>query len=129
MAAKPIETKPAPKPAPKPVATPAPKPAAKGEATMKPDTKPDTKPELGLCHALLGLIGADGTELTGPELAVDCDDAVVFRPGADATPDSLLLHLRSRAVTLRVTGLEDRPRVSFLRGFSAPVRVNYPRDA
>ena len=56
MAAKPIETKPAPKPAPKPVATPAPKPAAKGEATMKPDTKPDTKPELGLCHALLACL-------------------------------------------------------------------------
>jgi len=88
----------------------------------------DDKPPLHV-PVLLGLIGADGTELTGPELAVDCDDAVVFRPGADATPDSLLLHLRSRAVTLRVTGLEDRPRVSFLRGFSAPVRVNYPRDA
>ena len=45
MAAKPIETKPAPKPAPKTAA----KTAAKGEAT----TKLDTKPELGLCNALL----------------------------------------------------------------------------
>jgi len=78
----------------------------------------------------LGLIGADGAELTAADLPVETDgDAVAFRAGAGETPDSLLLHLRARTTTVRFPGHAERPHVSMLRGFSAPVRLDYPRAA
>ncbi|NIP16258.1 MAG: aminopeptidase N, partial [Pseudomonadales bacterium] len=42
---------------------------------------------------------------------------------------SLLVHLREPVTEIRIPGLAKRPAVSFLRGFSAPVRVDYPRDS
>jgi len=78
----------------------------------------------------LGLISADGAELTAADLPVETDgDAVEFRPGEGETPDGLLLHLRARAATVKFPGHAVRPHVSMLRGFSAPVRLDYPREA
>ncbi len=77
---------------------------------------------------LFGVLDADGREITGPELAVECSDVIERRSGSGATADALLLHLRSPRVTVRLPGHRRRPRVSFLRGFSAPVHVRYPRS-
>jgi aminopeptidase N len=72
---------------------------------------------------LLGLLDADGRELTGAALEAAATDPLERR-----TDDGcLLLHLRSAEATLTVRSLEAKPRVSLLRGFSAPVRVVYPR--
>ena len=71
---------------------------------------------------LLGLLGADGRELAGDGLELTGDAQVEWR-GA-----SLLLHLREAAASLQVHGLNEEPRLSFLRGFSAPVRVQLPRS-
>jgi aminopeptidase N len=72
---------------------------------------------------LFGLLDADGRELCGPTLQVEASDPLELRAGES----SLLLHLRSAAATVTVRGLDAKPRVSLLRGFSAPVRVAYPR--
>ncbi|HEX7036916.1 MAG TPA: aminopeptidase N [Pseudomonadales bacterium] len=76
---------------------------------------------------LLGLLDAQGNDLDPDTLEVDASDPVESR----RTPSgqSLLLHLRSAQAKLTVRGSAERPRVSFLRGFSAPVRVDYPRPA
>jgi aminopeptidase N len=76
---------------------------------------------------LLGLLDPQGRDIAG---AVDPDasDALELRRGAGGA-DSLLLQLRSPRATVTFRGLTARPRVSFLRGFSAPVRVEYPRPA
>jgi aminopeptidase N len=88
------------------------------------------QPEKAPFHVpvLLGLLDADGRDLAGPDLDVSATDPVELRPASGAGSSSLLLHLRSAAATVTVRGLTERPRVSFLRGFSAPVRVRYPRD-
>jgi aminopeptidase N len=78
---------------------------------------------------VIGLLDADGRDLAGPGLDVEASDPLELRPGAAGAPDSLLLHLRSAEATLTVRGLAAKPRVSLLRGFSAPVRVDYPRPA
>ena len=72
---------------------------------------------------LLGLLGEDGGDLVeaGLEFA---GGAEVERRGS-----SLLVHLREATTHLRVRGLGQAPRLSLLRGFSAPVRVHYPRAA
>ena len=70
---------------------------------------------------MLALLSADGA-------AIDCDQ---FRWQSDARVEvregSLLLHLRTAVTTLKVSGLDAEPQVSFLRGFSAPVRVAFDR--
>jgi aminopeptidase N len=80
---------------------------------------------------LLGLLDDQGRNLAGSSLDVHATDTIEVRCGAAATAgaDSLLLHLRSAQATVTFQGLTGRPRVSFLRGFSAPVRVSYPRPA
>ena len=72
---------------------------------------------------LLGLLGEHGEDLleAGLEFA---GGAEVERRGP-----SLLVHLREATTQLRVRGLGQAPRLSLLRGFSAPVRVHYPRSA
>ncbi len=70
---------------------------------------------------LLGLVGADGRGLAVEELDIECSQAYEVRG------DSLLVHLREADCQLRVSGLQAKPVVSFLRGFSAPVKVAYPR--
>ena len=42
--------------------------------------------------------------------------------------DGWLLELRESNCVVKATGLEHKPVVSFLRGFSAPVRVQYDRS-
>ncbi|MYK28710.1 MAG: aminopeptidase N, partial [Gammaproteobacteria bacterium] len=83
------------------------------------------QPEKAPFHipVLMGLLGADGRELTVSDLRIASDDATVEVRGA-----SLLAHLREPTTTLEVDGLATPPAVSFLRGFSAPVRVRYPRS-
>ncbi|MYG14271.1 MAG: aminopeptidase N, partial [Gammaproteobacteria bacterium] len=83
------------------------------------------QPEKAPFHipVLMGLLGADGRELTVSDLRIASDDAAVEVRGA-----SLLAHLREPTTTLEVDGLATPPAVSFLRGFSAPVRVRYPRS-
>ena len=83
------------------------------------------QPEKAPFHipALMGLLGADGSELTASDLRITSDDAAIEVRGS-----SLLAHLREPTTTLEVDGLAAPPAVSFLRGFSAPVRVRYPRS-
>jgi len=77
---------------------------------------------------LFGLLDDTGSNLSADEFEASAGDALERRSDGAGT-DSLLLHLRSAQDTVEIRGLENRPRVSFLRGFSAPVRVNYPRSA
>ncbi len=71
----------------------------------------------------IGLLDDAGNSLIGAELALQSDSDIEIRQ------DTLVLHLRSQATSLTVTGISGTPHVSFLRGFSAPVRVNYPRES
>ena len=78
-----------------------------------------------------GLVSADGRDMLGAagasagySVGVDAD-VDVENPNADGT---LVAHLKSRRARLRFTGVPSDAQVSFLRGFSAPVRVHYPRD-
>ncbi|MEJ2087551.1 MAG: aminopeptidase N, partial [Gammaproteobacteria bacterium] len=70
----------------------------------------------------LGLIDGAGRSLVTESLRwrSDCD--------AERRDDTLLLHLVESAGSLIVEGLEAEPGVSFLRGFSAPVKVNFHRS-
>ena len=72
---------------------------------------------------LIGLLGADGRDLADADLDLQ-SDAQFERRGS-----SLLLHLREAQTGLQVGGLDEPPQLSFLRGFSAPVRVHFPRSA
>jgi aminopeptidase N len=74
---------------------------------------------------LLGLLDGAGRPLAAAELDARCSDPVEVRPESD----SLLLHLRSASAELVVRGLAEAPRLSLLRGFSAPVRVHLERSA
>ena len=82
------------------------------------------QPEKAPFHipVLMGLLGAQGEELPLSELSITSDDAAI-----EVRDPSLLAHLREPRTKLRVDGLPAEPKVSFLRGFSAPVRVRYPR--
>ena len=82
----------------------------------------DDKPPLHI-PLLLGLLDAAGRELVGPQLDVRTAAATELR----ADSSSLLVHLVQRETTLQVAGLAEEPAVSLLRGFSAPVRVDFPR--
>ncbi len=70
---------------------------------------------------LIGLVGAAGEERIDGELEI-AGDARVERRGT-----SLLVEVRNPETTLRLGGLDSEPALSFLRGFSAPVRVDYQR--
>jgi len=88
-------------------------PATPGQPTKEPFHIP-------IC---IGLLDDSGNPLVNAEIALQSDAAFEIRQ------DTLILHLRSRATRLTITGLSGAPHVSFLRGFSAPVRVNYERDS
>ena len=83
------------------------------------------QPEKAPFHipALMGLLDEDGEELPLSDLRITSDEAAIEVRGG-----SLLAHLREPTTTLEVEGLAAPPAVSFLRGFSAPVRVRYPRS-
>ncbi len=78
----------------------------------------------------VGLIGQDGIEMLGAagqangfEVAVEADTEVE-NPSGDGT---LILHLKAAQQTFLFKGVPARPVLSFLRDFSAPVRVNLKR--
>ena len=78
-----------------------------------------------------GLVSADGRDMLGAaglrdgfSVGVEAD-VEVENPNADGT---LVAHLKGPRARLRFTGVPSDGEVSFLRGFSAPVRVDYPRD-
>lgn len=78
-----------------------------------------------------GLVSADGRDMLGAagagagfSVGVEAD-VDVENPNADGT---LVAHLKGERACLRFTGVPSDAEVSFLRGFSAPVRVDYPRD-
>ena len=77
-----------------------------------------------------GLIDAAGAELLGESgrkngsTATVATDAKVENPESDGT---LVTHLTAPRTAIVLTGAPDDAAVSFLRGFSAPVRVRYPR--
>ena len=77
-----------------------------------------------------GLLDADGAELLGAAGAAAGaaaaleSAAVVENPNADGT---LVAHLTENRTELRFSRVPAGAQVSFLRGFSAPVRVRYPR--
>ena len=75
----------------------------------------------------LGLLDADGRELLGAagegRVGVE-SDAKVENPDGDGT---LVAHLTEPELRIAFTGVPPDAQVSFLRGFSAPVRVRYPR--
>lgn len=73
---------------------------------------------------MLGLLSRHGAPLNCADL--DCSFSDVFE--LRETSNSLLLHLRSEQAELVIRGLDSEPQVSFLRDFSAPVRVEFPRS-
>ena len=68
------------------------------------------------------MLGAAGAE-AGASVAVTAD-VDVDNPNADGT---LIAHLKGPTARFRFSGVPAEAEVSFLRGFSAPVRVDYPR--
>ena len=72
---------------------------------------------------LIGLLDDQGHPLNVQNLQVDCADAVRIVDDGE----SLLLELRQSDVELNVAGLKSKPVVSFLRDFSAPIKVDYQR--
>ena len=70
------------------------------------------------------LLGALG-EAQGSAVAVETS-ATVENPDADGT---LVAHLAEPRTVIALHGAPQDAEVSFLRGFSAPVRVRYPRPA
>ncbi|NKB97663.1 MAG: aminopeptidase N [Pseudomonadales bacterium] len=72
---------------------------------------------------LIGVLAPDGAPLSFYDLAVDSSEEV--RSSADG--DSLLIELRNEQASLNLSSFEAKPVVSFLRDFSAPIRVDYAR--
>lgn len=70
-----------------------------------------------------GLLDRDGTSLVSATLALSATQEVERRG------DSLLLHLRDSEAVVEIHGLDAEPEVSMLRGFSAPVKVEFERPA
>jgi aminopeptidase N len=73
----------------------------------------------------IGLLDAHGNDLVGENLAYDSSAKVELRPESG----SLLVHVTEPTVEIRISALRPEPAVSFLRGFSAPVRVEYERKS
>ncbi len=71
----------------------------------------------------LGLLDSRGASLVTKDLRLEGDVRVERRD------DTLLVHLLEAEGSLRFPGLSEAPEVSLLRGFSAPVKVRYPRSA
>ena len=69
----------------------------------------------------LGLIDADGRSLVTEDLTWASDQAVERRE------DTLIFHLCAETSELRLPGLTEAPEVSLLRGFSAPVKIDFDR--
>lgn len=75
------------------------------------------QPDKGVLHIplVLGLLGRDGAPLP------------LTLAGESLQPSTTrLLHLRSAEETFCFTGLDEEPTPALLRGFSAPVKLEYP---
>jgi len=72
----------------------------------------------------IGLLDQSGQTLSVYDLVIDADDDFEARDEGR----SLMLSMRKAESTVRLSYLEHKPVVSFLRGFSAPVKVEYARD-
>jgi aminopeptidase N len=70
-----------------------------------------------------GLLGPEGDNLVTADLEWQSEQEIERRG------DSLLLHLRDVSAEVEVRGLDSEPEVSMLRGFSAPVKAEFPRSA
>ena len=69
----------------------------------------------------IGLLDADGASLVTDALHWQSDSEVEIRG------DTLLLHLRTTSTAIEFPALAAEPQISFLRGFSAPVKVIFER--
>ena len=78
----------------------------------------------------LGLLDRDGAELLGEagrragSTAVIDSIARIENPRSDGT---VIVHATRPVTEMRISGLVDRPVLSLLRGFSAPVKVEFAR--
>ena len=71
----------------------------------------------------LGLLDAEGESISMYDLVVDSAASLETRNSGS----SLLISLRQAKTTISFSYLESKPIVSFLRGFSAPVKVSHQR--
>ena len=71
----------------------------------------------------IGLIDDEGKPIPLQSIKVSTD--IVFEQRVET--QSLLVHLRDKRSLIEVEGFEARPVVSFLRNFTAPVKVSYSR--
>ena len=53
--------------------------------------------------------------------------ALQIEPSVQLRSDDILFSLRDSVATMKMSGLQEKPVVSFLRNFSAPVKVHYER--
>ncbi len=74
---------------------------------------------------LMGLLDEGGEAIPAYEWVVDCSAQTKVRDGGG----SLLLELTEPVTELRLGYFESKPYVSFLRAFSAPVKVQYERSS
>ena len=78
----------------------------------------------------LGLIDAEGRDLLGAQGRATGSGVTVQTAAAVENPDAdgtLVAHLTAPRTTVKLSGVPDGAQVSFLRGFSAPLRIRYPR--
>jgi aminopeptidase N len=80
---------------------------------LLPPTPGQTQKKPQLVPLKIGLIDADGSELP-----LRLEGGAAVRDG--------VLRVGSREQTFRFTGIDRKPAVSLLRGFSAPIRLNTP---
>mgnify|MGYP006272547767 CR=1 FL=1 len=79
----------------------------------------------------VGLLDAEGRDLCGAAGRAAGAEARVVSGGEVENPagdGTLVLHLREARQAFVFEGLERRPHLSFLRDFSAPVKVHLPRS-
>ena len=79
-----------------------------------------------------GLVDAQGRELLGAAGAANPSPVAVATAARTENPEAdgtLVAHLAEPRTTIALSGVPEDATVSFLRGFSAPVQVRYPRPA
>ena len=96
-------------------------PPTPGQPTKQPFHIPLAFGLVGEGGDLLGALG----EAQGSATTVETS-ATIENPDADGT---LVAHLTEPRTVIALHGVPEDAEVSFLRGFSAPVRVRYPRNA
>ncbi len=78
----------------------------------------------------IGLLDRNGNELLG---RAGAGSGAVVQPGARVEnprgDGTLIVHVTEPVTELRVSGLKERPVLSVLRGFSAPVKVEFARPS